>query len=250
MNSLGRVIVLALALMLVALPLVAVLNGWFASERWPLRQLRLTADYQRVDADAVREAVTPHLAGGFFAVSLEDIHAAVVAIDWVAEAEVRKQFPDRIEISIREHVPVAHWGDGRLLSAAGQIFPLPAAGAPEGLPVFEADDRRSQDVVRVHDMAEQAFTTQGLQVELVKLSARGSWSFRLGGGAIVMAGRGDPERRVTRFAPLLGELLQHELRPLVRADLRYANGFALRWGEAPAPEAAPSASIDFKEQGA
>lgn len=250
MNSLGRVIVLGLALMLVALPLVAVLNGWFASERWPLRQLRLTADYQRVDADAVRAAVTPHLTGGFFAVSLEDIHAAVIAIDWVAEAEVRKQFPDRIEISIREHVPVAQWGEDKLLSNAGRIFPLPAAGSPEGLPVFEADERRVADVVRVHDMAADAFTTQGLRVELVRLSARGSWSFRLDGGAVVMAGRGDPERRVQRFAPLLAELLRHEQRPLVRADLRYSNGFALRWGEAAAPEAASPASNESKEQGA
>ena len=78
MNSLGRVIVLALALMLVALPLVAVLNGWFASERWPLRQLRLTADYLRFLRAQMGAAVE----------ELSSFDEAYAAVDWSAYAEL------------------------------------------------------------------------------------------------------------------------------------------------------------------
>ena len=259
MRFLGRLVVWCLAIALCVLPLVALLNGWFASERWPLRHLRLTADYQRVDAEAVRAAVMPHLRGGFFAVSLESIHAAVAALDWVDQVEVRKQFPDRIELSIREHQPFATWGEDKLLSATGKIFPLPAGGAPAELPAFEADPRRVDEVVRVYGLVREAFAAQGVAVQGLRLSPRGSWGFRLDNGAIVMAGRGDPQSRVHRFAPLLSEVIAHDARPLERADLRYANGFALRWAEpaatsptAPveAPATPPQAEQQGKETGA
>lgn len=250
MSSLGRLMVWCVALALCVLPLVALLNGWFASERWPLRQLRLTADYQRVDAEAVRAAVMPHLGAGFFAVSLGSIHDAVAALDWVDQVEVRKQFPDRIEISIREHQPFAVWSDGQLLSATGKLFPRPADGAPAELPMFEADPRRVEDVVQVYRMLRDAFAVEGVAVRSVRLSARGSWSFKLDTGAIVMAGRGDPQQRVLRFAPLLSELAQHDTRVLERADLRYANGFALRWAEpAAVAPAAPTPTPQAKPQG-
>jgi len=41
--------------------------------------------------------------------------------------------------------------------------------------------------------------------------------------------------RLTRFARLLPQLLSQKQLPLVRADLRYTNGFALSW---PSPTAA------------
>lgn len=250
MKFLGRLMVWCVALALCVLPLVALLNGWFASERWPLRQLRLTADYHRVDAEAVRAAVVPHLGAGFFAVSLESIHDAVAALDWVDRVEVRKQFPDRIELSIREHQPFAVWNDGRLLSVTGKLFPMPEGGAPDDLPTFEADPRRVKEVVRVYRMLRDAFADEGATVRSVRLSARGSWSFKLDTGATVMVGRGDPEQRVQRFAPLLSELVQHDARVLERADLRYANGFALRWAEpAAVPPATPTTTPQAAKQG-
>ena len=45
-----------LALALVALPVVGVVNGWFAADRWPFRQLRIDATFERVNAEQVRAA--------------------------------------------------------------------------------------------------------------------------------------------------------------------------------------------------
>ena len=79
----------------------------------------------------------------------------------------------------------------------------------------------------------------------VALDRRGSWSIALANGIEVVLGRNDPQARLARFAPLLPRLLaDHGGRRLVRADLRYTNGFALVWGEvmkpaAPAPAAMP-----------
>ncbi|MET0327866.1 MAG: hypothetical protein ABW163_03745, partial [Luteimonas sp.] len=52
-----RVLAWALAIALVALPVVAVVNGWIGAERWPLRVLRVNDGLEQVDTARVRAAV-------------------------------------------------------------------------------------------------------------------------------------------------------------------------------------------------
>jgi cell division protein FtsQ len=68
----------------------------------------------------------------------------------------------------------------------------------------------------------------------VRLSARGSWSLALSNGARIVVGRAEPEPRLERLVSVLPQLLSGEPRPFERIDLRYTNGFAVRWVEAPA----------------
>jgi cell division protein FtsQ len=84
-----------------------------------------------------------------------------------------------------------------------------------------------------HSLARPLFLTVGAKVAVVRLSARGSWSLQLDDGTRVEAGRGDPEARLARFARLLPRLRENDPRVLVRADLRYTNGFTLVWGDPP-----------------
>ena len=49
MNALLRILAWTLAVALVVLPVVALLNGWIASERWPLRTLRVQGALRNVD---------------------------------------------------------------------------------------------------------------------------------------------------------------------------------------------------------
>lgn len=241
MNALLRILAWTLAIVLVALPVVAVLNGWIAGERWPMRNLAVTGEFRQVDEAAVREAVLPTVQQGFFAVDLGQVRDAVAALPWVERVEVRKRWPDRLEVSLTEHTPVARWSDGRMLSEDGKLFAAPA-GAGEGLPLFEGPEARTSELMSFHSLARPLFLPLGLRVDTVTLSARGSWSLLLDDGTRIEAGRGDPQSRLARFARMLPKIRAADPRLLVRADLRYTNGFTLVWQDAPAPPAIPPAS--------
>lgn len=247
MSALARLAIWCLALGLALLPVVAVLNGWLAADRWPIEQLRIHAAYQRVTAEQIRDAVAPQAGRGFFAVDLDAVQRALLGLDWISAAEVRKVWPNRLEITVHEHQPFARWGEDRLLSARGMLFPLPGDAAHLVLPEFQAGDEHVGEMIRVHAAAAPLFALHGSEVLGLRLSARGSWSFRLADGATVMAGRGDPMERLQRFVPLMAELRSVEQRALLRADLRYANGFALRWAE---PDALPVPAGQAPSQGA
>ena len=234
MSAMLRLMGWILALALVALPVVAVVNGWVGGERWPLRTLRVQGDLHRVDETGLRAAVLPFSKRGFFAVPLDDIQAAVNVVPWVEHADVRKHWPDVLEVRIREHRPYARWGNDRLLSQQGTLF---AGGSvmdmPKGLPLLDGPDARVPDVVALYNEARERLANAG-GVRGVAVDRRGSWSITLANGTDVVLGRNDTQARLQRFAQLLPRLAaQHPGQQLTRADLRYTNGFALVWAELP-----------------
>ncbi len=231
-----RVLTWLLAIALVALPVVAVVNGWIGAERWPLRVLRINDGLQQVDTARLRETVLPHAQQGFFAVRLADAQRDVARLPWVAAADVRKRWPDVLEVRIDEHRPFARWGDDRLLSDKGQLFSTDGIDVPARMPRLLGPDTRVQDVVALYNESKELFRPTGLEVASVTLDQRGSWSLTLSNGIDVVVGSQEARLRLARFARMLPRLLDNRVQPLERADLRYTNGFALRWGDQAPPD--------------
>ena len=113
MSAMLRLLAWILAVALVLLPVVAVVNGWVAGAQFPLRTLRVQGALQRVDEAKLRATVLPYARRGFFAVQPDRIQAALGALPWVERAEVRKHWPDVLEVRISEHRPFARWGKDR-----------------------------------------------------------------------------------------------------------------------------------------
>jgi cell division protein FtsQ len=232
-NALLRIAAWLLAVCLVVAPVFAVLNGWIGGSRWPMRTLLVTGEFRQVSDARVRREVLPYVQRGFFAVDLAALRARLGALPWVKSVEVRKRWPDRLEVAIVEYRPLARWGAQRMLSENGELFPAPK-GLGARLPLFLGPDARAAEMISFHSQARPLFLGSGLQVAEVRLSARGSWSLRLSDGTDVEVGRSDSQHRLQRFSRLLPRLVAQEPRRLERADLRYTNGFALVWGDAPA----------------
>ena len=238
-----RPLVWVLALAVVALPVVAAVNGWIGRDAWPLRTLRVVGQVSPAHDQALRQTVLPFAHSGFFAVNLDQAQVAVRSLPWVATAVVRKRWPDVLEVRITEHKPFARWGEDKLLSEHGRLFPMPKELTGLDLPQLGGPDSQVQEVTALYNESRQLFAPMGLDVTTLVMDARGSWSLLLGNGTQVVIGRTDARPRLGRFARMLPQLLAAQAQPLVRADLRYTNGFALSWGEAPKappPAATPS----------
>jgi cell division protein FtsQ len=240
-NAVLRILAWTLALALIALPVVAVVNGWIGAERWPLRTLRINADLQRVDVARLRATVLPYAEAGFFAVKLGDAQRAVARLPWVEHAEVRKRWPDVVEVRVLEHRPFARWGEDRLLSEQGRLFASAGIEVPAELPLLHGPDARVNDVVQLYNESRELFAPTGFDVRALRLDSRGSWAMTLSNGTDVIVGSREARLRLARFARLMPQLLAQKQSPLARADLRYTNGFALSW---PAPGAGDGAGSD------
>ncbi|GAA0254296.1 cell division protein FtsQ/DivIB [Rhodanobacter caeni] len=236
MKSSVRLIAWCLAIALVALPIVGVLRGWFAAARWPVNHLTVQAEFKHVTPAEVRAAVLPGIGRGFFALDLDSVQKAVAALPWVESVEARKRWPDTLALRIYERQPFARWNDKRLISRQGLVFDAPGAGDMVALPHLQGPDDRLAEVVSFYAQTRKAFAGSGLRINGVALSERGSWSISTAAGArIVIGDRDQAGRRLRRFLDVYPQLMAGHAEPFAYADLRYTNGFAVRW-----PQAAPA----------
>ena len=191
MNAMLRLVGWVLALALVVLPIVAVLNGWVGASQWPLTKLRVTGQFERVDGALLQKTLLPYAQHGFFAVDLAAAQDAVSKLPWVERAEVRKRWPDVLEVTVSEHRPFARWGEDLLLSQQGKLFPAKGIQVPKGLPQFGGPESRVSEVVELYNESRALFAPIGLDVRDVELDPRGSWTLGLDNGARIVVGRSE-----------------------------------------------------------
>ena len=191
------------------------------SSLFPLRAIELTTPLKHASRQAVEAALETH--SNFFAVDLGDLRASLERLPWVRRASVRRAWPDRIEVALEEHVPLARWGNEGLVNVHGERF---SAESDAQLPLFVGPPGTEGEIARRYARYSELVAPLGSPVERVVLSQRYAWQLVLANGMQLMLGRDAEaaERRLARFIEAYGG--QAQANHVV--DLRYPNGFALR----------------------
>ena len=201
-------------------------------DQWPVRWLEIDGAFERVSAEQVRAGLTPLVAGSFFTVDLDAVRSAAFRQAWVSGVTVQKNWPDTVQVRITEYVPVAHWTDGRLVSEDGRAFAVPGADEIQGLPWLEGPDGGLHEVFAAWREYNNELLPTGLEISRIRLDRRGAWFLALTSGTEIQIGREDALPRLRRLVASWSGLMNgRNLAPL-SVDLRYTNGFAVRW---PAP---------------
>jgi len=216
LNRLSGLILLATALFAVWLG-----GRAFLDARFPFRAVKVTGTAHAETRQAAR-ALIPGLAGGFFSMNLAVVRTGFERLPWVRHADVRRQWPGRLEIALEEHRPAAAWNDRAMLNLQGELFPVEPA---PGLPRFYAPDGMEQEVARQYAEFVNIVAPLGVKVEQMVVSRRMSWRVRLSNGISVVLGRERMNERLTRFVRFYPQA-SAALGGITRADMRYPNGFA------------------------
>src|SRR5471032_1809491 len=123
------------------------------SPLFPLREITVKGDLAHTDRGDLEIATRDRVSGNFFAADLAAIRAGLERIAWVRRADVRRVWPDRVEVTIEEHVALARWGDAGLVNTYGERF----AGQTEtALPMFAGPPRTEGEVTRRYRRYAQA----------------------------------------------------------------------------------------------
>lgn len=220
----GAVTGVAAVLLATAL-LVAVLR----SPLFPVREVVVTQAPRHAAREAIEGAVLERVNGNFFALNLPALRLALEQVPWVRRVQLRRVWPDRLEVELEEHEALARWGDQSLLNLQGERF---EAEAPEGLPVLSGPDGSEREVADRFRRYSDVLKPLGSAVVRVALSPRYSWQLSLANGLQIVLGRdssADPlDQRLSRFVVAAPETLGRLRRRNEYVDLRYPNGFALR----------------------
>ncbi len=195
----------------------------------PIDTLVINGSFQRVSARQMEALVEPYARAGFLHTDLTAVRAALRAMPWVAEADVRRRWPGTLVVNVTEETPVACWGEQGLLNAAGELFLPQADHVPAELPRLRGPTGSEALVTSRFFKVQEQLAHRGMAAVALTLDARGAWTLRLNSGVEVRLGANGVEQRIGRFLQILDGVLPQMSADVAYVDMRYPNGFAIGW---------------------
>jgi cell division protein FtsQ len=194
---------------------------------WPdfsVKEVVIKGELQRMKQEVPDAVVAQVRKGNFLTVDVRGVQSEFEKLPWVRSASIRRVWPNRLEVMLEEHVPLARWGTSALVNDRGEIFKAEFAG---DLPRFVGPEGSEKDMTAAYLQYRNQLQKIGRKVVEIDMSPRRAWSVKLDSGMVLALGRSDAGERLARFVAvdrLLPEL--KDRRGYV--DLRYPNGFAVK----------------------
>ncbi|MDX1755768.1 MAG: cell division protein FtsQ/DivIB [Marinobacter sp.] len=178
---------------------------------------------------ALERRVSEWVGRSFFATDLAEVKSAVELRPWIASAAVRRIWPDRLVVEVREKKPLAYWNARQLVSRSGQLFAPDNRDIVGRLPQLAGPDERVRDVIDMARAMAEVLAQRDLGFAGLRLEPRGAWTLTLANGIEVSLGRDQVEQRFERFITVYQESLAARADEVQRIDARYTNGVAVQW---------------------
>ncbi len=218
------------------IPLAALAVGlwWLAEgievpERFPLRVVEIRSELRSIREEQVKKVTSPFLVKGFFGLDVRALRDALEQLPWAQSVDVRRGWPDRLLVSIREQTAQAKWGKNGVLSTEGVVFYPPHDTLPLGLVSFSGPESRAKEMLTQYLELLERLAPVGLALQSLELSPAGVWRAVLDNGIALILGRTGLNESMGRFVLAYQTKLQAKSQGIAYVDLRYSNGVAVGW---------------------
>jgi cell division protein FtsQ len=121
-----------------------------------------------------------------FGADIQSARGRLLALDWVADVQVRRQYPDSIAVAIVEKLPFALWQstDGLyVVERSGRVITKTQASAFSGLPMFIGDGAPALGAELVDAIAQHRAVVA--RVKAMQRVSERRWNLLLDDGVVV-----------------------------------------------------------------
>jgi cell division protein FtsQ len=198
---------LLLVFLAVGAALSSTISWMFDEQRMPLSKIVLQGDLKYIQAQDVQRALghMQHI-GTFMSQDVNELQQVITALPWVAQASIRKQWPDTVKIYLTEHKASAMWNGYALLNENGDVFePDLAALKGEKVKLY-GPKGSSHKVLDTWQQIAPLFRPLGLTITSLVLNDRQAWQIILDNGIRLELGKESLKERVNRFITLYHQL--------------------------------------------
>ena len=195
----------------------------------PVKRVQVAGRFAHLSPADLEKKAAHIIRGGFITVNVAGVKRELLREEWIDEVAVRRVWPDSLMIFITEHEPVARWGSKDLISSEAAVFSPEQASFPPGLPFLNGPRGSEEAVLEKYNFLKAELTRWGMEIDMLVLTERRAWQFRLADGPVVLLGRKDVDARFERFFSFALPYQGDRLSQAESIDMRYTNGFAVRW---------------------
>ena len=183
---------------------------------------------EHTPADAAYQALAIPTGGSIFAVRPDASRARLLMLPWVADAEIRRHFPDRVSVRLIEKRPFALWRNGNELSVierSGAVIVKTDGDRFERLPVIAGAGAPQAAAPIIDALAgEKAIMAR---LESIQRIGERRWDLLLSGGVTARLPEEGWERQIPELERLIVEkgVLERDIEMI---DLRYPDNYVFR----------------------
>ena len=199
------------------------------SQIMPIKSVQIAGNFVHLSPAELEKKAANIIRDGFITVNVAGIKRDLLQEEWISEVAVRRVWPDSLMIFVTEHEPVALWGSNALISNEASIFSPPQASFPPGLPFLSGPQGSEEMVLKKYEFLKTELKRRDMEIEMLVLTERRAWQFKLVDGPVVLLGRKDVEDRFKRFFSYAIPYQADRLLQAKSIDMRYTNGFAVKW---------------------
>jgi cell division protein FtsQ len=225
----------------IAIAVVAMGMGIYRTWEWlldpgqfPLRHVRLEGELLNLQKAELEQILQGYLGQNFFILDIDGLYAALAANPWIEQVTVRRQWPDTLRIQFREHIPFGFWGKDEMVDIHGERFRPSHVRQPGPWPHLVGPDGHEMTLIQVYREASDLLNAVELHLVSLEQDERRAWRMTFANGLELNLGRERLSERLRRFIAVYPRLLSAQVERVARVDLRYINGFAVRWKPASA----------------
>nr|VFJ50543.1 MAG: cell division protein FtsQ [Candidatus Kentron sp. FM]VFJ70756.1 MAG: cell division protein FtsQ [Candidatus Kentron sp. FM]VFK19411.1 MAG: cell division protein FtsQ [Candidatus Kentron sp. FM] len=195
----------------------------------PISHIRVAGELREITETSLREAISPHLASGFFGLDVAAVRKDILKLPWLKSVSVRRIWPESLYIAVIEHKAEARWYDGGLIAVDGTLFYPPPESCSVDLPVLKGTPGIHAEMLRQYRELQLALEPMERDIRQFTRTERPIWKIELDTELTIVLGDKNPIATVEQFARTAAAVLDERIDNMLSVDLRYVNGFAVRW---------------------
>lgn len=213
----------------------------------PLKRVVVVQPLIYADPSTITNVVKKYGNIDLLHINVSELSKRISDLGWVKSATVKKKWPDAIEVSVVERVPVLRWGENQYLDNEGVAFHDPSSPSLQKLFLVKGPEGMEQEVLTMYRAVRPWLKTQGIAATGLILDPRLVWHVTLSPGIDVTLGRDKLNDRLRKLV-LVNQRIIHQYAPYIEAiDLRYQDGFSVHWQPGVTPEESKDAGKSTKK---
>lgn len=190
----------------------------------PIKHIRLIAQCDRVDQDAIQHYAAKY-AKGFFSTDVMRLKRKLQENPFVQDVIIKRIWPDTLLVNLTEQRFVALWGDNAVVSSQGRVMQI--ENPDKTLPKFVGPE--GQAVLMLNELNEinKALQPLHLMVKELDLNTRRSWQIKLNNNVKIIMGRKEIQTKLLTLTMVYPKLIKRHAQSIDTIDLRYPNGICV-----------------------
>ena len=190
---------------------------------YPINVVEITSTSSNYDNEKINDIVLSIQGQDLLSLDLNDIKSNIRSDGWIRDVEIKKSFPDKLEIIIIPQEPYAIY-NSKIMMTDGTIIKAPLL--PTDLPIIH--DHTYDSLGSMNTMILTGNLLQKLDLDIKKIEIHNSLIKVFTSTNILISDRDNYEVNLNRLVLSFKDLQKLFKKDIKSIDMRYSNGFAIK----------------------